>query len=87
MVCVRGWGHGGLWGGDSGVCGDTGTPWGAEHWGQGVGDVPWGVTRVDGDAGVCGAMGFLWVVTLGSVGEVSMGVTLGSVGTQGPHGG
>ena len=75
MVCVGGWGHWGLWGGDIEVSGDTGTPWGVEHRGQWVGDVPWGVMRVDGDVGVCGAMGLLWVVTLGSV------------GTKGPHGG
>ena len=55
-----------------------------------MGDVPWVVMMVDGDAGACGAMGFLWVVTLGSVGdnggEVPLEVTLGSIGTQGPHG-
>ena len=64
---------------------------GGEHRGQGVGDVPWGVMRVDGDIGVCGVLGLLWVVTLGSVGdnggEVPLEVTWGSVGTQGPHGG
>ena len=54
---------------------------GGEHRGQWVGDVQWGVMRVDGDVGVCGAMGLLWVVTLGSVGD-NGGPTGGDIGVH-----
>ena len=82
--------------GDMGVCGvvtlgSVGTQ--GPHGGD-IGVGVWvmsHVMRVDGDVEVCGVLGSLWVVTLGSVGdnggEVPLGVTSGSIGTQGPHGG